>query len=178
MNAKRIVLTLIATMAVTLPMSVWAGGESGLYVGAGFGTATVDGSVPEVDTNFKGSDSAYKLIVGYNFGVVPLIDLGVEASYVDFGKIDDNSVSYEQTAFDGFGLAGLTFGPFAVFGKAGLVAWDAKLEGVSDSGTDAAYGVGVRLQIASISARLEYERFDLGDVDDMSMTSLSLLYTF
>lgn len=178
MDVKIKVLALIVLVTTTLPMSVWAGGESGLYVGAGFGTATVDGSVPEVDTDFKGSDSAYKIILGYNFGIVPLLDLGVEASYVDFGRIEDNSVSYEQTALDGFGLAGLTFGPFALFGKAGFVSWDAELDGVSDSGTDAAYGIGARLQIASISARLEYERFNLGEVDDMSMTSLSLLYTF
>ena len=178
MNAMNKVLALITLVATALPAAAWAGGESGLYLGAGFGTATVDGSVPDVDTEFKGSDSAYKLIVGYNFGIVPLLDLGVEASYVDFGKIEDNSVSYEQTALDAFGLAGLTFGPFALFAKAGLVSWDAKLEGVSDSGTDPAYGIGARLQIASISARLEYERFELGEVDEMSMTSLSLLYTF
>jgi hypothetical protein len=124
--------------------------------------------------------------VGYNIGFIPLVDLAVEGSYRDYGEITDKvggvKVKYEQSSLDAFGLAGLSFGPFGVFAKAGFSRWDAdrKVGGQSksDSGTDPAYGIGVRLHLFSLTARLEYERFEQDNVDDVYMTSASVLYTF
>ena len=172
-----------------LPLSAWAGGESGFYIGGGVGNSTmkVDANDPDgTNFNYKGDDAGYKVIVGYNFGIIPLIDLGVEGSYVSFGKIEDNTANgpadAKASGFDGFGVGALTFGPFAVFGKVGMIYWDAEttLDGAntSDSGSDAAYGIGARFQLLSFSVRAEYEVFDVEALKDLTMVSVSATYPF
>ena len=81
------------------------------------------------------------------------------------------------------GLAGLELGPIGVFAKAGFIAWDAdlSLDGVNqgdESGTDPAYGVGVRFSLWSAEVRAEYEYFDVGDIDDLTMVSVGVAWTF
>lgn len=179
---------LVALGMLVMPLTVWAGGQSGFYVGAGGGQSSMeaDATNPSGSFNFDDSATGYKVIVGYNFGIIPLLDLGVEGSYVDFGKISGTSAlgSSEAKAkgYDAFAVGALTFGPFAVFAKAGAIQWDTDvtLGGTvsSDSGTDAAYGVGVRFQLSSFSLRAEYEVFDVSSLKDLSMASVSVLYTF
>lgn len=173
-----------------LPCLAYAGGESGLFIGGGVGQATLEADATDpsggANFDFEGDDTGYKIILGYNFGVIPLLDLAVEGSYVDFGNIDGTSAgrtaTTELTGYDVFGLVGANFGPFGVFGKAGMINWDsdAVLGGTSrsDSGTDPAYGVGVRFQLFSITLRGEYELFDLDNTGDLSMYSISALFTF
>ena len=64
-----------------LSPAAFAGAESGLYLGAGAGNSNIKGTVDEDD--FDLDANGYKLILGYNFGVVPLVDLAVECTYVD-----------------------------------------------------------------------------------------------
>lgn len=160
-----------------------AGGESGFYIGGGVGQSTIeaDGATPG-GGDFDGDDTAWKAIIGYNFGALPLIDLAVEGSYVDLGAPDDGGAEVELTGWDAFGLVGVNLGPVGVFAKAGMFMWDSDLEagGLSDSNsdTDAAYGVGARVQILSITGRVELEYFDVGDVDDVYLVSVSALYSF
>ena len=164
--------------SVTLPLTASAGGESGFYVGAGLG----DSNVSQLDGHLSGDDTGVKAFVGYNIGVVPLMDLAVEGAYVNLGKVKSGNVSYDQTAWDAFGLLGLNLGPFGVFGKAGVAAWEGEtsIGGVSstESGTDPVLGVGARLQILSLTGRIEYEYYDIDATDDVYMASVSLLYTF
>ncbi|MEZ5565079.1 MAG: outer membrane beta-barrel protein [Gammaproteobacteria bacterium] len=161
-----------------------AGGDTGIYVGAGVGQASIgdidlgsDGSYP-----FDGDDTGYKVIAGYNFGVIPLIDLGAELNYIDFGKPHDNGVNIKADGVAAYGLAGVNLGPAGLFAKAGFIRWDAKASSVagsgSDDGTDPAYGIGARIQLFSIQVRAEYEAFDLDGADDVDLLSLSALYTF
>lgn len=171
-----------------LPQLALAGGDSGFYIGGGVGNSAikVDRTIENVNYSYDGTDAGYKVILGYNFGLIPLIDLGVEGSYVSFGKIEDTTsqgaVDAKATGFDGFGVGALTFGPFAVFGKMGMIRWsaDTTVPGatVSDSGTDPAYGLGARFQLFSFSVRAEYELFDVEGLKDLSMFSVSALYTF
>ncbi len=192
MNLMRLsrLTALLPAIYLLFSTSAYAGAESGFYVGGSIGNANISakGETPgNIDFDFSESDSGYKIFAGYNFGIIPLIDIAVEGSYVDFGKptgtaSDGSSIKYEMTAWDGFGLVGLTFGPFALFGKVGVVAWDSEsaigaITG-SDSGTDPAYGIGVKFQIASFAIRAEYERFDLNNFDDVYMASVGAAYTF
>ena len=190
MNVKQLAKLLVLPPAIFLFSSttVLAGSESGLYLGGSFGNASVSADVPtEPDFKFDESDTGYKLFMGYNFGIIPLIDVAVEGSYVDFGKPSGTTsggtkIDYELTAWDAYGLVGLTFGPFALFGKAGLVTWNSDdaygaLTG-SESGTDPTYGLGVKFQIASFAIRAEYEYFDLDSFDDVYMASIGVAYTF
>ena len=174
-----IFLTLLLACSA-LPLVAQAGAESGAYIGAGIGNTNVKGPVNE--ENYDADGTGYKLIVGYNFGVVPLIDLAIEGAYVDLGEETSGSVTYAQTSLNGFGLLGLSFGPVGLFAKAGLAAWDADTRTAnlnsSRSGTDPVYGIGARLQILSVTGRIEYEYYDQDNIDDVSMASISLLYTF
>jgi opacity protein-like surface antigen len=163
-----------------LTSTAFAGAESGVYIGAGVGNSNIKGPVD--DENFDADATGYKLILGYNFGVVPLIDLAIEGSYVDMGEESSGAIDYSQTSFNGFGLLGLSFGPIGLFAKAGLAAWDAdtRIGGIksTESGTDPVYGIGARVQIFKVSGRIEYEYYDQSNFNDVSMASFSLLYTF
>ena len=177
MNKK---LYAIVCAFLLTPLTAWAGAESGIYLGAGVGDTNIKGNQGGDDFDFD--STGYKLVLGYNFGVVPLVDLAVEGAYVNLGEETSGGITVEQTSWNGFGLAGLSFGPFGIFAKTGLAAWDAetRVGGIttSDSGTDPVYGIGARLQFGSLTARLEFERYDQSDFDDVKMSSVSFLYTF
>ena len=170
----RVLIICIAGSFLGIPASAIAGADSGFYIGAGVG----DTSVKEGD--FDESDSSYKIFGGYNFGLIPLIDLAAEASYVDFGNPASGANSIDVNGYNAFGLAGLSFGPFGVFAKAGAIRWDVDFRDAtssgSDSGTDPAYGVGARFALGAFAVRAEYEVYDL-DVD-VEMISVSGVFTF
>jgi opacity protein-like surface antigen len=179
MSAVRLLAAGTILTAALVSAPAFAGGDSGFYLGAGVGQANVDG-----DSDFSGFDSddtGFKAIAGYNFGIIPLVDLAAEIEYVDFGKPDDGGLELEPSALAAFGVAGVNLGPIGVFAKLGAFTWDvdATFEGesASDDGTDVAYGLGARFQIASFQIRAEYEIFDVDDAD-VDFLSASLLYTF
>lgn len=167
-----------------------AGSDSGFYLGGSVGTAEVDYSDNDpdfgnFDIDFKDDDNAYKAFAGYNFGLVPLLNLGVEAAYINFGKYEDEVANVkgkvELDAVTLSGLVGFNLGPVGLFGKAGLVNWDgdfkSTLGNASESGTDPAYGIGAKIQLGSFAVRAEYEMFDLDDFD-VDYYSIGASYTF
>lgn len=173
----RLLIICLAGSFIGMPTAAVAGADSGFYIGAGAGagdTAISEGSFDE-------SDTAYKIFGGYNIGFIPLVDFAVEGSYVDFGAPGNTNSSAEVTGFDAFGLAGLSFGPFGIFAKAGVINWDVDTQvgntSGSDSGTDPAYGLGARFAIGSFAVRAEYELFDLEGVD-IDLITVSGVYTF
>lgn len=179
---KKLTAVGCVTTLLLMPGIVTAGAESGFYLGGSLGSANLN--LSSNDIKIDDDDSAYKIFGGFNFGVVPLVDIAVEGSYVDFGKasslqIGDNSVGI--TGWDAFGLAGFKLGPIGLFGKAGFIAWDSESDILQDqlnsSGTDPAYGIGARFQIGSASVRAEYELFDL-DIGDIDYYSVGVSWTF
>lgn len=185
MFAKQHILNFTIAALFLLPITAWAGADTGFYLGAGLGQSTLetddkkDADGDNID--FSGSDTAYKIIAGYNMGIIPLVNIAVEGSYVDFGKPSDNGVDVKLTGWDAFGLAGLNFGIFSVFGKIGIIAWDEETSGAitsNTSGSDPAYGLGAALQILGISARAEIEYFDISELDAAYLGTISVLYTF
>ena len=173
----RILFVFLTVTVLMMPGTANAGAASGLYIGGGAGDTTVKVS----DSDFDASDTSYKIFGGYNIGFIPLVDLALEASYVDFGKPTSNDVSVEASGLNAFGLAGLSFGPFGIFAKAGIISWntDTTVSGVSteETGTDPAYGIGARLAIGPFAVRAEYELFDLENTD-LGMASISGVFTF
>ncbi len=183
---------LLGVMA--LPATALAGTESGLYVGGSVGQASVgdidiDGGEGFGNIDFDGDDTGYKLFVGYNFGVIPLIDLAIEGGYRDLGKPDGSipggNLEVDANGFDLFGLVGVNLGPVGVFAKVGAIMWDADVtftgEGsasAGDDGTDPAYGIGARLKFGSLEVRAEYEMFDVDAVDDADFLSAGVAWTF
>lgn len=173
--------------AATLPTVAVAGTESGFYLGGSVGQAKV-GDI-DADTigsgsnlNFDGTDTGWKAFAGYTFGWIPLVDLAIEGGYVDFGNPDDNGVEVSGDGLDLFGVVGVNLGPVGIFGKAGLVNWNAdasssEISG-SDDGTDPAYGLGLRLKFGSLEVRGEYEYFDVSAADNVSLLSAGVAWTF
>lgn len=152
-----------------------------LYAGGSIGKASVEANVDGF--GLDEDDAAEKLIVGYIFDL-PVVDFSIEASYVDFGapRNDATGAELKISGFDAFAVAGLDFGFVGVFAKAGAIAWDAdaSLDGFSASrdGTDSAYGLGVRFNVASLFIRAEYEKFDIDAADDLDMLSAGVIWRF
>lgn len=172
---------------LALSAAAWTGSsvaaDNGIYFGAGFGQASVevdlDGDAFD-EFDIDDEDNAWKLIAG----IRPLDWLAVEANYVNFGEIEQSGLEYESDGVAAFLVGFLPVGPLDFYAKGGLITWDtsAAVERgpriYSEDGTDLAYGVGAQFRIWSLSARLEYEVFDIDDVDDLSMISLGLTFTF
>ena len=154
--------------------------DSGFYLGGSLGDASV-----EITNAFDENDSASKVFGGFIFDM-PVVDFAVEAAYVDLGTVSGTafgeSFELDSKAISAFGVAGLDYGLFGFFAKAGLVSWDRDMAVAglqdSDSGSDPAYGLGFRLMFSSVEVRTEYEVFDIADVDTVDMLSLGVLWRF
>jgi len=187
-KTSRIAATLAPVMLL-LPYAA-AEADSGFFLGGSVGDAMVEASISDVslptDFSFDESDLGWKLFGGYTFDLLPLIDLGVEASYHSFGgpsaNFNGTTLEVDTTGFSAFGVAGIGIGPIEVFGKAGVLSWDADLnalgETFSDDGSDAAYGLGVRFGLGSLEVRGEYEVFDVSEIDDLTMWSVGVAWIF
>ena len=180
LSALAAVLVSFAAMA---PADSWAGG----YVGASVGQAyiEIDSGDPTIPETFDENDFGWKVMVGFNFDLP--INLGVEAAYVDFGApsgdLAGTQFEVDANGFAGYGTIGFDLGPILLFGKYGVVRWDASIteDGVdlgSDDGTDPAYGLGLQFGLGSIDIRGEYELFDIEDSEDVAMLSIGFVYNF
>jgi outer membrane immunogenic protein len=179
---------LLAVLPVTATYA-----DSGFYLGGSVGNATTEFDSDDVE--FDEDDFAWKGYGGFNFDVI-VVDLAVEAGYVNFGSpggsvnipgVGEVGADADVDALTGFGLVGLELGPIGVFAKAGVVSWDAEasvdaIGELDESGTDPAYGVGARFSLGSVELRAEYEMFDIDidgtDSSDLSMLSAGLVWTF
>ncbi|NQV86118.1 MAG: hypothetical protein HQ492_03475 [Woeseiaceae bacterium] len=95
----------------------------------------------------------------------------------------------ETTGINAFGVVGVQLGPIGVFGKYGVMSWDAEatIDGLGDpggsiDGSEPMYGVGAKFGIGALDLRLEYEAIDLNadgiSTSDANMVSLGLTWTF
>jgi hypothetical protein len=179
-----------SVLASLLLVSGTATADSGFYVGGSVGNTTLQadfqdpigvGTIP-----FDESDFSWKAFGGYNFDL-PVIDLGIEGGYRSLGgpsvTIASETYGFDITAWDVFGVAGIDLGPLTVFGKLGIISWDADLtvsglDAGSEDDQDTAYGVGASFNLGSLQLRAEYEMFDVSDVEDLYMLSAGFVYTF
>lgn len=182
---KKYLSALIAAGVIGLPSLAWAGDESGIYIGGSIGQSAIDVSVRDAD--FRGLDedaTGYKALIGYNFGLIPLIDLAVEADYRDFGSFKDgrNDIKSDVTSVDVYGLAGVNLGVIGLFAKVGYADtdFDTVVDDIKNNSSESSntYGLGARVQLASFAVRAEYEKFDVDGIDDLTMWSLGATITF
>ena len=173
-----------------LAISGTAIADTGFYFGGSVGDTTLqadfDDPIGDGTFSFDESDFSWKAFGGINFDL-PVIQLGIEAGYVDLGGPSATFATEEYgvdvTAWDAFGVAGFNVGPVKLFGKLGVISWDADatiagIEAGSDDGTDTAYGVGAAFELGSFQIRAEYEAFDISDVEDLYMLSAGFVFTF
>lgn len=175
----------IASFLGAIPLA----SAGGFYVGASVGQGNIEFNSPDAnnvnfdDIDFDDSDSAYKIFGGYQFLI-----FAAELAYVDFGEVDGridtgNLIESELgvSGFSGFAKAHYGIGPVSLFAKAGGFVWESEIEDFAegeDDGFDLAYGVGAQVKLLGLSARAEYEFFNVGDFEDVSMISLGLAYHF
>jgi outer membrane immunogenic protein len=185
---SRLPLTVTAALLASFVALAPAESQAGGYIGGSVGQAyiEVDTGTPLVPQTFDENDFGFKAFVGYEFSL-PVITLGVEVDYVDFGAPSGNvagtQFEVEADGFAGFGTAGFDLGPLGIYGKYGLISWDAAFsvdgfDAGSDDGTDAAYGVGVKFGLGSLEVRGEYEIYDIEDSEDVAMLSVGLVWRF
>ena len=174
-----------------LPVAAIA--DSGFYIGAAAGGATTDVEfgdvgIPDFPTGeFDEDDTGFKAFAGYMFDL-PVIDLGIEAGYVDFGapEIDTNfeTIEIDPTGINVWGIASIEAGPIDLFAKLGYIFWDVEASGfgetVSEDGSDLGYGVGLGFDIGALTIRAELEAYVVSDseLSMLSMLSLGVLYRF
>ena len=178
---------LFVAAAAMAPFIAYA--DTGFYIGGSAGGATLEAdvndiSIPSLPSSIDEDDTAIKVFAGYNFDL-PLIDLGVEAGYVDFGEPEIptalGTILIETTGINVWGIAALDAGPVQVFGKLGMVSWDVDADlldaSASDDGTDLGYGLGLRFGLGPVRIRGEYELYDIDDAD-IAMLSVGVSYQF
>jgi len=162
---------------------------SGFYIGAGLGQFDVKvddlEGVGDVLEELDADDSAWKVVMGWRFN--PFIS--IEADYVDLGAPNgdfDASGSSGQYELDLAGVAGYVVGtlPIGIFEASAKVGYyfhdvdvhvdfdnigpnNGNVFDSSNSSEALAYGVGAGVTLFErLNAKVEYEFFDIDDVDD------------
>jgi len=163
-------------LAVAIFALAFTGTYAGGYIGAAAGQSNTQIQPDPGLTAFDGSGTAFKVLGGWRV----LKFFGVEADYRNFGTQEDvvldETIEVDTTALDLFAVGVIPMGSWELFGKAGYSKWDAEIRaqgqpGVSDDGTDLAYGVGTAYTFIKFALRLEYEAFDVEESDKVDMIS-------
>ena len=189
-TATRISRSSLAASLLTLTAAPFAAhADSGFYIGGSAGGATLEAElgdigIPGLPSDIDEDDTAFKVYAGYTFDL-PLLNLGIEAGYVDFGEPDidvgGEELVIDTTGINLWGIAAFEAGPVDIFGKLGYISWD--LDGefqnlkFSDDGSDIGYGLGLAFNVGPVQVRGEYELYDADD-GDIAMASVGIVYQF
>jgi len=203
----------VALLAAGTAFAAQAAGP-GWYAGAGGGQMNAKSSAATltndlaalgytVQATMDDTDTGWKVFAGYRFNPY----LAIEGGYVDLGKVKSEiraDVLNPQALVDDvsrvhpfslkgaglWGVAGVPFGDFSVFAKAGVVRWSSKasarvipagtpLASIEDKGTSTAYGVGLGYDFPNSrwSLRGEWEKFNTRR-NDPELISMSVMLRF
>ncbi|WP_300273428.1 outer membrane beta-barrel protein [Halomonas sp.] len=185
---KRLIATAALATLVASPafaQSYQYNPNEGPYIGVGLGNAELDfdmagyyESLGYPNVSSDDSDTAYKLFAGYQFNP----NFAIEAAYANFGEFSASSSAPGYAGRSELSIEGFTAGlvgklpiqnGFSVYGKLGMIAWDAELDESessvwgsgsltsSDDGADPFYGIGAEYVVNQAVMRLEYERYDI-----------------
>ncbi len=145
----------------------------GGYFGLGIGTATYS------EADFDESDTGLNIYGGLRASE----NLGFELSYSDFGKPEGNYFGYNASVeVTGLGFSVVGFLPvsnnFDLFGKVGLMAWDADVTlgpvSASDDGSDLLFGFGATYHFNdqfALRGAWEFVDLDEGELDMLSINA-------
>lgn len=171
-----------AIAATTFAAGAWAadGNDSGFYLGGGVGEFQVDiDDFDDVGTTidrYESDDTAWKAFAGWRANQ----NFAFEVAYVNLGSPEDEIspdvfVEIETDGFAPYVVGTLPFAAFELFAKAGYLVYETKARVTSPSGTtvvddsdeDFTWSAGVGLNLfETLNLRLEYEMFDVHNIDD------------
>jgi len=185
---RRLPLSATAALLVSFVALAPAESQAGGFIGGSVGQAAIEvnAGTPNVPETFDEDDFGFKAFGGYEFDL-PGITLGFEVAYVDFGApsgdVTGTQLEVETNGFAGFGTAGFEVGPLDIYGKYGVLSWDASLtvdglDAGSEDGTDSAYGLGVKFGVGPVEVRGEYEIYDVDSSADVTMLSVGVVWRF
>ena len=180
-------LLLLALVLVIATPAAMAGG----YLGAGVGQSTFSTKEDAADIDVSDNTTGWKVFGGWTI----MKFFALEASYVDFGSIEDKSsgvtIKTEATGYDAFAVGKIPILFVEPFVKIGYASVDSKATvsgsgSASDQSWDLAYGVGVGFNFAKkLHVRLEYEMYDVSPnydgvepESDLYMISASAAWRF
>jgi OmpA-OmpF porin, OOP family len=170
------IVSLISLLGVLLlgPIAATQAQETGFYLGGSWGAYKVDeGDLDDNDDMLKG-------FLGWQFAPF----FGIEGQWTDFNRL--NNDSGDRFEADGKGLAAVFTFPFtptsSLFAKVGNFWWDSDSSfagGARDEdGDDPFFGAGFKFGFnRHVALRLEWERFDIADVDIDAFTA-GIQFTF
>ncbi len=159
----------------------------GLYAGAGITRAQVT-DIFGPDSDLRIDNTSWKAFLGFK---APLIPIGVETEYADFGSQTRHfgfvQGEAEAKAFAAFAVGWLPVPVpnLDVFGKLGAARW--QLDGgttypslfqLDDRGTQLAWGVGLQMHFQNVAVRGEYEGFSISNTNGARVYSVSAAYYF
>ena len=191
---KKGISTIAAVVALAFAGGAYAqdNDDSGLYLGGGVGQFNVDiddvDDVPETIDNYSSDDTAWKAFIGYRMNK----NLAFEAAYVNLGSPEDTiapdtTLEVETDGFAPYIVGTLPFAAFELFAKAGYLIYDTEARVTSplgsvvveDSGDEFTWSAGLGLTLAdTFNLRLEYEMFDVQQVDDANALWLTGAFRF
>jgi OOP family OmpA-OmpF porin len=182
MTRKVMLLALLFVLATGTSM---AGG----YLGASAGQSYLKATEETASVDFDGDATGWKVFGGWSF----LKFLAVEAAYVDFGTVKDDTagsdIETDATAYEAFVVGKIPIAFFEPFAKFGYANVDSEVAGTgigaSDNSWDTVYGVGVGFNFSKIHIRAEYEEYQVSpDYDgvepdtDLYMISAGVAWRF
>ena len=168
---KKFVFAAAAALCLATPALA---DDGGVYLGAGVGSMGVDIG------GFSGDDVGYKVFGGWMLN--PYV--GAELEYLDGGTAEDRGVEVDVSGFNASLRAAFPVSEqFSVFGKVGMLFWDADVSssGIngSDDGEDFSWGVGLGFDFSEmLGVTLEYQGFEVEDTDTVDLVSASLVWKF
>lgn len=192
-SLRRIVQSTAALALIVPGVTMAQGGNllGEMYLGLGAGEAEYKDSNAADD-----KDTAWKAFVGFDVNKI----IGIEAGYVDLGKITGATNGafgpgpglggdIETTGWNIDARVGFPVGPASVFAKAGTYYADVERQAagltVDDTSWELTYGVGAEFDFArNVGVRAEWERFEIDDNDamglgqDVDLLSASLVFKF
>ena len=167
--------------------------ESGFYAGAGVGVFDVRiddfDDIDETIDDYDSDDTAWKVFGGWRMTKY----FAAEVAYVNLGSPDDEilpdlTLTTETDGFAPYLVGTLPIGDwFELFAKAGYywyeteVQIDTPIGSASESESDSTFtwtaGMGINF-FEHINVRLEYEQFDIDQVDDAEALWLTGAWRF
>jgi hypothetical protein len=172
--------------------------DEGLYIGLGYGAFDVQiddiDQTDEAIDRINDDDNAWKAFIGWRLNPY----FAFELNYVDFGNPSDQINSSGTSGDYELELSGFqpaiygTFplGPVELFGKLGYYFYDVDLtididdltddvftSSTSDEAWSYGFGAGVTF-FDRLHAKLEYEKIDADNIDDLDAIWLSAAWRF